>query len=41
MEKDGLGMWDSQAQTVIYRLDKQSGLPVQHRELYSIPCGNS
>ena len=41
MEKDGLGMWDSQMQTVIYRLDKQSGISVQHGELYSIPYGNS
>ena len=31
----GLGVWDQQMQTIIYRMDKQ-GLIVQHRELYSI-----
>ena len=35
--RDGLGVWDQQMQTVIYRMDKQQGPTVQHRELYSIP----
>ena len=34
---DGLGVWDQQMQTNIYRMDKQ-GPTVQHRELYSISC---
>ena len=36
--KDGLGVWDQQIQTVIYRMDNQQGPTVQHRELYSISC---
>ena len=35
-ERDKLGVWDQQMQTVIYRMDKQQGPTVQHRELYSI-----
>ena len=35
--RDGLGVWDQQMQTIIYRIDKQ-GPTVQHRELYSISC---
>ena len=35
--KDGLGVWDQQAQTIVYRMDKQ-GPTGQHRELYSISC---
>ena len=35
--KDGLGAWDQQMQTILYRKDKQ-GPTVQHRELYSISC---
>ena len=34
--RDGLGVWDQQMQTIIYRMDKQQGPTVQHRELYSI-----
>ena len=37
-ERDGLGVWDWQMQTVIQRMDKQQGPTVQHRELYSISC---
>ena len=36
--KDGLGVWDQQMQTGIYRMDKQQGPTVQHRELQSISC---
>ena len=36
---DGLGVWDQQTQTVIYKMDKQQGTPaVQHRQLYSVFC---
>ena len=34
----GLGVWDQQMQTAIYRMVKQQGPTVQHRELYSILC---
>ena len=34
--RDGLGVWDQQMQTIIYRMDKQQGPSVQHRELYSV-----
>ena len=38
--REGLGVWDQQMQTIIYRMDKQQGPTVQHRELYStISCG--
>ena len=33
--RDGLGVWDQQMQTTVYRMDKQS-LVAYHRELYSI-----
>ena len=36
-ERDGLGVWGWQIQTVTFRMDKQ-GLNVQHKELYSISC---
>ena len=36
--RDGLGVWDQQMQTIIYRMDKQQGPTVQHRELYSVSC---
>ena len=35
-KEDKLGVWDQQTQTIIYRMDKQQGPIVQHRELYSI-----
>ena len=35
-ERDGLGVWDQQIQTILYRMDKQQGPTVEHRELYSI-----
>ena len=38
-EGDGVEVWDWQMQTTIYRMDKQQGPTVQHRELYSISCG--
>ena len=37
-EKDGLGVWGQQMQTIIYRTDKQQGPTVYHRELYSTFC---
>ena len=36
--RDGLGVWDQQTQTIIQKMDKQLGLTVQERELYSISC---
>ena len=29
-ERDGLGVWDQQMQTGIYRMDEQQGPTVQH-----------
>ena len=37
-ERNGLGVWDQQMQTGIYRMDKQQGLTIQHREIYSMSC---
>ena len=34
--RDKLGVWDQQIQTTIYNIDKQQGLTLQHRELYSV-----
>ena len=34
-EREGLGVWGQQMQTIMYRMDKQQGPTVQHRELYS------
>ena len=36
-EWDGLGVWDQQMQTGIYKMGRQ-GLSVQPRELYLISC---
>ena len=36
--REGLRVWDQQMQTSKYRMDKQQGPTVQHRELYSISC---
>ena len=33
---DAWRVWDQQMQTIIYRMDKQQGPTVQHRELYSM-----
>ena len=35
-ERDGLGAWGWQIETIIHRMDKQQGPTVGHRELYSI-----
>ena len=35
---DGVGIWVQQMQTIIYRMDKQQGPAIQHKELYSISC---
>ena len=32
------GVWGQQMQTVMYRMDKQQGPTVQHKELYSVSC---
>ena len=37
-ERGGEGVWHQQMQTGIYRMDKQQGPTVQHRELYPISC---
>ena len=36
--RDRLGVWELQMQTIIYRMDKQQGPTVKHRDLYSISC---
>ena len=35
-ERVGWGVWNQQMQTGVYRMDRQQGPTVQHRELYSI-----
>ena len=35
------GVWGKQIQTIRYRLNKQQGPSVQHRELYSVSCDKS
>ena len=35
-----VGSWGQQIQTSIYRLDKQQGPTIQHRELYSVSVNN-
>ena len=37
---DKFRVWDQQIQTTIYKIDKQQGPTVQHRELHSISCSN-
>ena len=34
-EMDGVGVWDEQMPTIIYRMDQQ-GPTVEHRELYPV-----
>ena len=36
--RDGVGVGDSQMQTVLCRMDKQQGPTVEHREPYPISC---
>ena len=38
--REGLGVWDLQMQTILYKMDKQQGPTVQHRELYLISYNN-
>ena len=38
--RDKLGVWDQQIQSTIYKIDKQQGFTIQHREVYSIFCNN-
>ena len=37
-EMDGLGVWDQQMQTGIYRMDTQQGPTIQPRKQYLISC---
>ena len=34
----GLGVWDSQMQITMYRMDEQQAPTAEHREVYSIFC---
>ena len=36
--RDKLGVWDEQKHTTVYKIDKQQGPTVEHRELYSASC---
>ena len=36
-DRDGLGVWGWQMQNITFRMDKQQGPNVQHRELYLVP----
>ena len=38
--RDKLGVWGQQIHTTVYKIDKQQGPTVQHRELYSISYNN-
>ena len=38
--QDKSGAWNQQIQTIMYKIDKQQGPTVQHRELYSLHCNN-
>ena len=38
--RDKLGVWDEQIHTTLYKTDKQQGLPIQHRKLYSVSYNN-
>ena len=40
-EMDRLGIWGWQMQTITFRIYKQPGLTVQHRELYSVSSDKS
>ena len=35
---DKLGVWNQEIQATIYKIDKQQGFTVEHRELYAISC---
>ena len=37
-ERDGVGVWGEQMQTITQRMAKQQGPTVQHRELHSKTC---
>ena len=39
-ERVGLGVWDLQMQTGVYRMDKQQSPTVEHRRLYLVACGS-
>ena len=36
--RDGLGVWDQQRQTLIYRMGEHYGPALQHKELDAVPC---
>ena len=35
---DKLGVWDQQIHTTVYKIDKEQGPTVEHRQLYSVSC---
>ena len=35
-ERDKLGIWNEQIHITIFKIDKQQGPTIQHRELYSM-----
>ena len=37
--RDKLGVWDRHIQTAIYKVGKQQGPTVEHREIYSVSTG--
>ena len=39
--REGLGVWGQQMPTLIYRMDKQQGPTVEHRELYPVRNHNA
>ena len=39
-ERDKSGVWDYQIHTTAYKIDKQRGSTVQHREAESMHCND-
>ena len=40
VEGDKLGIWNQHMHTTVYKISKQQGPTVEHRELYIISCNN-
>ena len=38
--RESEGVQDSEIQTTVYKIDKQQGYIVQHKELQSLSCNN-
>ena len=38
--RDSYGVWDGYVHTAIFKMEKQQGPAVKHRELYSVLCGS-